>query len=286
MYNILTIDLEDWYQGIEIASCQWSKYEDRVERSTQLLLGMLDDGGMKATFFILGYIAEKFPRLVREIAGLGHEIGTHGYGHELVYKLNPTLFASDLRWSIDCLEQTIGNSITSYRAPYFSITAESMWAMEILVEHGIQRDSSIFPVSNYRYGVPNAPRYLNRIETQCGPILEIPVSTVRMLGRNMPLTGGFYLRFFPYCLIKWAIQRINDEGYPAVVYLHPWELDPGHPRLSLPLRIRLTHYHNLTSTEGKLRALLQDFDFGTTVDIVKGENCLQTYTDCVTQFSD
>ena len=257
MRNILTIDLEDWYQGIELIPCSWSRYEDRVEQSTHLLLGMLDRTGVTATFFVLGYVAERFPRLVKEIAESGHEIGTHGYGHELVYKLTPAQFASDLRQSINCLEQAIGTSIKSYRAPYFSITAESIWAMEILAENGIECDSSIFPANNYRYGIPDAPRYPNNIETQSGTVLEIPISTVKIFGRNLPITGGFYLRFFPYCLIKWAIQQINKEGHPAVVYLHPWELDPGHPKLDLPLRIKLPHYHNLTSTEGKLQALLR-----------------------------
>lgn len=285
MRNILTIDLEDWYQGIELTPSDWSKYENRVERSTQSLLKVLDKSGTKATFFVLGYVAERFPRLVREIAELGHEIGTHGYGHELVYKLTPAQFASDLRRSVDCLEQAIGNSVKSYRAPYFSITAESIWAMEILAEHGIEYDSSIFPVNNYRYGIPDALRYWNNVETQSGSLLEIPISTVRVLGRNLPLTGGFYLRFFPYCLVKWAIKQINREGQPAVVYLHPWELDPDHPRLSLPLRIKLPHYHNLASTEGKLRTLLRHFDFGPVMDVVKAKSVPQIHADFVTQMN-
>lgn len=283
MRNILTIDLEDWYQGVEITPSDWPKYEDRVEQSTGALLKMLDESETKATFFVLGYVAERFPQLVREIAELGHEIGTHGYGHELVYKLTPAQFASDLKQSIDCLEQAVGKSVSSYRAPYFSITKQSIWAMDILVEHGIECDSSIFPVNNYRYGIPDALRYPNNVRTQSGSLLEIPISTVRIFGRNLPITGGFYLRLFPYCLIKWAIQQINKEGHPAVVYLHPWELDPGHPKLDLPLRIKLPHYHNLTSTEGKLRALLRHFDFGPVVDLVKETDSSQIYADCVTQ---
>lgn len=261
MKNILTIDLEDWYQGIELMSHEWPECEDRIEQSARLLLEILDENTTKATFFVLGCVAEKFPGVVKEIAELGHEIGTHGYEHEFVYKLTPGQFASDLKRSIDCLEQIIGDSIGGYRAPYFSITEESIWAMEVLTEHGIEYDSSVFPINNYRYGIPSAPRYPHNINTQSGSLLEIPISTIKVFCQNLPLTGGFYLRFFPYCLIKRAIERINREGQPAVVYLHPWELDPGHPRLDLPLRIRLTHYHNLMTTAGKLRALLRDFDF-------------------------
>jgi polysaccharide deacetylase family protein (PEP-CTERM system associated) len=166
------------------------------------------------------------------------------------------------------LEQVIGNPIKIYRAPYFSITEKSIWAMEILTEHGIEYDSSIFPINNYRYGIPDAPRYLHNVKTQNGSLLEIPISTVKVFDRNLPLTGGFYFRLFPYYLVKRAIQRINEEGHSAVVYLHPWELDPYHPKLNLPLRIKLTHYHNLLSTERKLRALLQDFDFTSALNVV------------------
>ena len=176
MNNILTIDLEDWYQGIEISPCEWSKYEDRVERSVRLLLEILGESGTKATFFVLGYIAKKFPRLVREIAEFGHEIGTHGYGHQLVCKMSPAQFASDLKQSIDCLEQTISNPIKSYRAPYFSITAEATWALEILTEQGIECDSSISPINNYRYGIRDAPGYPHNIKTGNGSLLEIPTS--------------------------------------------------------------------------------------------------------------
>lgn len=272
MKNILTIDLEDWYQGIEIMPCEWHKYEDRLEHSVRPLLEMLDDKKTKATFFVLGYVAQRFPWLVKEIAERGHEIGTHGYGHEFVYTLTPAEFASDLARSIGCLEQTIGKPIRTYRAPYFSITEESLWAMDILVENGIEYDSSIFPIRNYRYGIPGAPRYLHGVKTRSGPLLEIPISTIKAFNGRLSLTGGFYLRFFPYPLIKRAIKGINGEGQPAVVYLHPWELDPDHPRLSLPLRVKLTHYHNLTSTKKKLRALLQDFEFAPVIDVVEKRN--------------
>ncbi len=268
MKNIITVDLEDWYQGIELEQCEWSRCEDRVERDADLLLEILDETETQATFFVLGYVAEKFPLLVRKIREQGHEIGTHGYGHQLVYNLSPNQFRSDLKRSLDCLEQTIGDGVRSYRAPYFSITEKSTWAMDILAGNGIERDSSVFPISNYRYGIPDAPRYPYSVETQNGSLLEIPISTVKIFGRNLSFTGGFYLRFFPYCLIKWAVCRINGEGQPAVIYLHPWELDPDQPRLDLPLRIKLTHYHNLMTTKGKLQALLRDFEFAPARDVV------------------
>ena len=268
MKNILMIDLEDWYHGIELQNSALAKCKDRVEQNVQKVLWILSENKTKATFFILGCVAEKFPSLVREIAELGHEIGSHGYGHEFIYKLTKAQFASDLKKSIDILEQTIGNPIKSYRAPYFSITEKSIWALEILTEQGIEYDSSIVPLNNYRYGIPDTPRYPHQIKTQNGgSLLEIPISTIKLFGRNLSLIGGFYLRFFPYSLIKRAIQRINREGDSAVVYLHPWELDPYHPKLNLPPRIKLTHYHNLLSTERKLRALLKDFDFAPAINV-------------------
>jgi polysaccharide deacetylase family protein (PEP-CTERM system associated) len=268
MKNILTIDMEDWYQGIELSHCDWSKCEDRLSRGTSLLLDILDDRHTSATFFVLGYIAEKFPEMVRKIAEMGHEIGTHGYGHELLYKLRPEKFVLDLKRSINCLEQIVGNEIKIHRAPYFSITPESLWVMNILVENGIEYDSSIFPISNYRYGIPDSPRHPYSIKTKSGSLMELPISTVNFCGKNISLTGGFYLRFFPYSLIKWAIKRINDEGHPAIVYLHPWELDPYHPRINLPFRIKFPHYYNLGSTEVKLRTLLNDFEFGPVRDVI------------------
>ncbi|MBD3183135.1 DUF3473 domain-containing protein [Candidatus Poribacteria bacterium] len=265
--NMLTIDLEDWYHGIELPNCQWSNCKDRIEYSVDLLLKMLKEENTKATFFILGHVAERFPDLVREISLMGHEVGTHGYGHDFVYELTPGEFSDDLRRSMEILEDIVNYPVKIYRAPYFSITNKSTWAIDILTRHGIEYDSSVFPISNYRYGIPRARRYIHSIKTKNGIITEIPVSTVRAMGGNLAFTGGFYLRFFPYYVIKRAIKSINSEGYPAVVYLHPWELDPGHPRLELPLRIRLTHYHNLGSTETKLRNLLREFQFDTATNV-------------------
>lgn len=272
MKNILTIDLEDWYQGIELPPSAWDNCESRIERNTHKILDMLSEKGVYATFFILGHVAENCPHLVKEISNLGHEIGTHGYGHQLVYKISPSEFSSDIKKSLCILEDITGKSVKGHRAPYFSITNDSLWALDILAEHGISYDSSIFPINNYRYGIPDAQRHPHNIKTQNGSILEIPISTVKLFGRNLSFTGGFYMRFFPYRIIKQAMRKINSEGFSAVVYLHPWELDPDHPRLNLPLRIKLTHYHNLASTEKKLRALLNDFDFQPAINMINEIN--------------
>lgn len=262
MKNILTIDLEDWYHGIELPQSSWTRCEDRIERNADKLLSYLSESKTKATFFVLGCVAEKFPSLVREIAEEGHEVGTHGYAHEFVYKLTKAEFELDLLRSIDCLEQCIGDKVKGYRAPYFSITKESFWALEVIGKHGIEYDSSIFPIKNYRYGIPDAKRFPNLVDTKNGQLLEIPISTIEISKQRFSFFGGFYLRFSPYCFIKQAIQWLNKQGQPAVIYLHPWELDPNHPRLKeLPLRIKLTHYYNLKSTERKLRRLLRDFEF-------------------------
>ena len=261
MKNVLTIDLEDWYQGIELSPPVWGKYEDRVEWHVFKLLEILDAQKTKATFFVLGYVARKYPSLIKEIADAGHEIGSHGYGHQLVYTLEPEAFVFDLKRSVHELEQIIGQPVQSYRAPYFSITRKSLWALDILAAHGITRDSSISPIYNYRYGIPDAPKYMHEIQTSHGSLLEIPPTAISWFGRCFSMTGGFYFRFFPYYLMKHAIQRMNQAGHPAVVYLHPWELDPDQPRLKLPPRISLTHYYNLRNTERKLNILLRDFEF-------------------------
>ena len=261
MKNLLTIDLEDWFHGIEIPRSSWCRFESRVEYSTQRVLDVLDEKKVKATFFVLGHVAETCPALVKRVSEAGHEIGTHGYEHRFVYRLSRSEFASDLVRSIGVLEDLTGIAVTGHRAPYFSINKSALWALDILAQHGIRYDSSIFPIRNYRYGMVNAPRHPHEIHTQHGVVLELPVSTVRQFGSNLSFAGGFYLRFFPYWLIRRAIKRVNNEGYPAIVYLHPWELDTEQPRLALPARIKLTHYHNLHSTESKLRALLDDFDF-------------------------
>ena len=259
--NALTIDFEDWYQGLEIPHTEWAGYEDRVVYAGRRVLEVLGETNTRATFFILGYVAEQHPEIVREIAEAGHEVGTHGYSHSFVYRQSPDLFRKEMTRAIRHLEDLTGLDVIGHRAPFFSITRESLWALEMLGELGIRYDSSIFPVLNYRYGIENAPRLPYKIDAGDKTLIEFPISTVKLLGRNVPIAGGAYFRLYPYAFTRRAFKSLNDNGHPAVFYLHPWELDPGHPRIPLPRRISLTHYLNLNKTEKRLRRLLRDFSF-------------------------
>jgi len=259
--NALTIDFEDWYQGLEIPYDQWDQYEDRIVAVGRRLLKLLDETKTRATFFVLGYVAEQHPEIVREIAAAGHEIGTHGYSHTLIYQQTPELFRQELSRAVHGLEDLSGKKVLGHRAPFFSITQKSLWALEILSELGIRYDSSIFPVVNYRYGIADAPRWPYEITVGENTLTEFPISTWQMWGRNVPIAGGAYFRIYPYALTRRALQSINRQGRPVTFYLHPWEIDPHHPRIPLPRRIALTHYFNLGATEGRLRRLLRDFKF-------------------------
>jgi polysaccharide deacetylase family protein (PEP-CTERM system associated) len=259
--NALTIDFEDWYQGLEIPHTDWQGYEDRLPESGRRLLRLLAEAGVRATFFVLGRVAEMHPELVREIVADGHEIGTHGWSHTLVYRMRPQEFGDELRRSIRLLEDLGGRPVIGHRAPFFSITRQSLWALEILAEAGIRYDSSVFPVRNYRYGIEDAERWPHTITAGPRQIVEFPISTWRIGGRNLPIAGGAYFRILPYGFTRQGLRAVNREGHAAVFYLHPWELDPEHPRIRLPRRIALTHYANLRSTAGRLRRLLRDFRF-------------------------
>ncbi|OGC83076.1 MAG: hypothetical protein A2W07_00130 [candidate division Zixibacteria bacterium RBG_16_43_9] len=267
--NVLSIDCEDWFHGLEIGMDNWQKFESRIEKSISKLLNLLEETGTKATFFILGYVAERFPRLVEDIAQKGHEVGCHGYSHQFVYKQSPNEFREEMEKSLGILEKLSGQKIVSYRAPFFSITQSSLWALEVLADLGILFDSSIFPVINYRYGIPKAPRFPHWIETKNGSrILEFPISTFKVLGKNIPIAGGAYFRIFPYSFTRAGIKSLNRENQPVIFYLHPWEIDPEHPKIELPLRISLTHYFNLSRTEAKFKSLLRDFRFSTLKEVL------------------
>jgi len=258
--NALTIDFEDWYQGIEIPMSEWGSFEDRIERVGERLLAILDEAGVRATFFVLGYVAEKHPHLIEKIRAAGHEIGTHGHSHTLIYKQAPEVFKSEITRAVRHLEDLTGEKVRGHRAPYFSITKDSLWALDILGELGIQYDSSIFPVLNYRYGIADAPRFPYTIKGEKHEFIEFPISTLKLPGFTMPISGGAYFRIYPYQVTKQAIKAVNRSGQPVTFYLHPWELDPDHPRIDLPRRIAATHYFNLRSTEPKLKKLLRDFE--------------------------
>lgn len=256
--NAFTVDFEDWYQGIEIPPERWGGFEDRMVRSGRAILDLLAEFGVRATFFVLGSVAERHPELVREIVRGGHEVGTHGWSHQLVYNLTPDEFRGEIRRSLDLLHELAGRRPIGHRAPFFSITRDSLWALDVLSEEGLRYDSSVYPVENYRYGIPDAPRWPHRVNPG---LIEFPLSTLRLLGRNVPVAGGAYFRIYPYAVTRAAFRALNRAGRVAVFYIHPWELDPDHPRIPLPRRIAATHYVNLHATVPRLRALLRDFRF-------------------------
>ena len=266
--NALTIDFEDWYQGLEIAPEEWGRFESRIVPTGRRLLEILDRANVKGTFFILGPVAEQHPEIVRDIAAAGHEIGTHGYSHRLIYTQTPDDFREEMKRAIGVVEQVTGQKISGHRAPFFSITNRSLWALDILGELGLSYDTSIFPVANYRYGIENAPRWPYDIEAGGRVLREFPVSTWRILGKNVPVAGGAYFRIFPYAVTRAGFRSINRLGQPAVFYLHPWEIDPAHPRIDLPKRIATTHYFNLKATERRLVRLLRDFRFAPMKEIL------------------
>lgn len=259
---VFSIDVEDWYQGIEIPMSEWDSFEKRVPGSMRRLLQLMDAHDVKATCFVLGKVAEDHPNVVRRIDEQGHEVATHGYSHEKVYNLTPDRFRSELRRSIDVLQDLTGKPVLGHRAPYFSITDESLWALDILYEEGIRYDSSIHPVMNDRYGIPDADRQPSHIETPSGySLLEVPVATFPLPRVNVPCGGGAYLRIYPYWLQSQFISALKRREEHVGIYIHPWEVDPTHPRLDLRHRVSLTHYWNLKSTYGKLERLFQDFSF-------------------------
>jgi polysaccharide deacetylase family protein (PEP-CTERM system associated) len=231
--------------------------------NTQKILDILDEREAKATFFILGWVAERLPKMVELITETNHEVATHGYAHQMVYKQTQQEFEQDLAKSIEILESISGTKIVGYRAPTYSIVEESFWAFDSLIKHNIRYDSSIFPINHDRYGIPNGERFPHKIHRENGTtIIEFPLSTLRFGTWNFPIAGGGYMRLLPYWFLKFGIRHLNRQQRPAIIYLHPWELDPQQPRISnLSHTTRIRHYLNLHSTANKLRKLIRDFEF-------------------------
>jgi polysaccharide deacetylase family protein (PEP-CTERM system associated) len=267
--NAFTVDFEDWYQGLEIHKIDtWHKFEPRIERNCVKILEILKAYDVKATFFVLGYLAEKFPDLIKMIHNLGHEIGSHGFSHTQVFRLSRGEFDSEIKRTNEAICKITGKQPIGFRAPIFSIIQQSYWAFDVLVANDFKYDSSIYPTLNYRYGVVKGNRFRHEITTETGrKIIEIPVATARFMRQSLPVGGGAYFRVWPYAVTGWAFRKLNRQGRPAVFYIHPWEIDPGQPRIQLPKRLSLTHYHRLPSTEGKLRNLLSDFRFSSMADV-------------------
>ena len=278
MLNALSVDVEDYFQ-VEAFSSRvdfedWNGFPPRVEDNTYRLLEILGEFGVKATFFCLGWVAERHPKLISRIAQEGHEVASHGYAHQPVYRQSRRAFRADIRRAKEILEGIVGKPVVGYRASTFSITEDTLWALEVIAEEGYSYDSSIFPIRHDLYGFPEAPRFPFMVKERypfldCGSLMEFPMSTFSFFGINLPMTGGGYFRFLPYALLKWAFRVSNARGEPFIFYLHPWELDPSQPRINgVPWRSRLRHYFNLRRAEAKLRRLLGDFRFTTVREVL------------------
>lgn len=272
--NAFTVDVEDYFHVAALSKSidrsDWDDLPPRVEANTRRLLDLFDRHRVRATFFVLGWVAERFPGLVREIDGRGHEIACHGMSHALVYEQSREQFAEETRRAKHVLEDLTGAGVSGYRAASYSITRQSLWALDVIVEAGFEYDSSVVPVRHDLYGIPGAPASPHRLETENGAALvEFPPTTVRLLGQNLPVGGG-YFRLYPYALTKRLLNRARGEnGEPFIFYVHPWEIDPDQPRVSAGLLSSFRHYVNLSKCEARLGRLLGDFRFGTVRDVLR-----------------
>jgi polysaccharide deacetylase family protein (PEP-CTERM system associated) len=282
MNNVLTFDVEEYFHAEAFAGVvrpeDWPTFGSRVVDSTERLLDILDYADVRATFFVLGWVAERQPGLVQEIHARGHELACHGYSHQMISRLTPQEFAEDVKRAKKVIEDIAGTHVIGYRAPTFSVTRQTLWSLDVLVDAGFRYDSSIFPIVHDRYGIPDAPRFAHRIPlfVKRIPIVghgctiaELPLSTLSVFGRRLPVAGGGYFRLLPYRLTRRAIRHLNTvERQPAVVYLHPWELDRHQPRLSVGPLTRLRHSININATEAKLCRLLADFRFAPAAQVL------------------
>jgi polysaccharide deacetylase family protein (PEP-CTERM system associated) len=264
--NALTIDVEDYFHVTaftgDVDRERWASLESRVERNTGRLVELFARHDVRATFFVLGWVAERYPAIVRDLYAAGHEIACHGLTHEVIYKQTPAVFRQETIRAKALLEDLTGTAVRGYRAATYSIVRETMWALDVLADLGFEYDSSIFPVRHDLYGVPDAPRAPYRVAS--GRMLEIPLTTLQIAGQRLPCSGGGYFRLLPYALFKWALRRVNQhDRMPAVFYCHPWEIDPQQPRIeTASFKSRFRHYVNLEATEARLGRLLQDFRWG------------------------
>ena len=271
--NMMTVDVEDYFQvsAFErvVSRAAWGTCESRVVANTNRLLDLFDDAGVKATFFVLGWIADRFGALVREIGARGHEIASHGYHHQLVYTLTPQQFRDDVRTAKRVLEDACGKPVLGFRAPSYSLVSSSLWALDTLIEAGYIYDASIFPIHHDRYGIPGAQRHPHILQRARGALIEVPASTTRVGNVNLPIAGGGYFRLLPYSWARWGIHRVNSlERQPVVFYLHPWEVDPDQPRMPVGTATRLRHYGGLASTAKRLQRLLRDFRFDSVATVM------------------
>ncbi len=273
--NIISVDVEDYFHPNEVQQSrgvrpdQWDSLPSRVEAATKRTLDLFARHQTQGTFFILGWVARKFPRLVRDIADAGHEIACHSHLHRLVYDLTPAEFRDDTRTAVDAISQACGIAPKAYRAPSYTITSRSMWALEILAECGFTHDSSIYPIHHDRYGIPGYSRRPVTVSTPSGPIVEVPIAAVELArGHVAPVGGGGYLRLLPYAYTAAGIRRLNmEERVPACIYFHPWEIDPHQPKLATGALARLRTYLGLAGMESKIDRLMTDFRFSTMAQV-------------------
>jgi polysaccharide deacetylase family protein (PEP-CTERM system associated) len=269
----LTVDVEDYFHVTafedRIRRADWDAYPSRVAANTRKILALLEAAAVRATFFVLGWVAQRQPALVRAIAAAGHEVGCHSYWHRLIYRQTPDEFRADLRRARDVLQDTLGRPVTAYRAPSFSITRQSLWALDVLIEEGFTVDSSVYPTFHDRYGIPDAPPGPHRIVRPTGALWELPLAVYRRGGYPLPVGGGGYLRLYPYWLTRHCLRALNAAGRPFVAYLHPWELDPDQPRLPGGMLKQFRHRVGLRRTAGRLARLVRDFRLGTATDLVR-----------------
>lgn len=272
--NALSVDVEDWFQvgafETVIDRKDWDGLECRVEANTDAVMAIFDEAGVKGTFFTLGWVAERYPALIRRIVDAGHELASHGWGHDRVFTMTPERYAEDLARTRKTLEDTGGAAVTGYRAPSFSIDKRTPWAHEALAEAGYAYSSSVAPVVHDHYGWPEAPRFAFK-PVAGSDLVELPVTTARLAGRTLAAGGGGFFRLLPYGFSRWAVRQVNEETQPAIIYFHPWEIDPAQPRVAnAPLRSKVRHYSNLKVMAAKLKRLVGDFEW-TRVDSVAAD---------------
>lgn len=273
--NAFTVDVEDYYQVEAFARTvrreDWEAFPSRVVRNTEVLLDMLARHGVRGTFFVLGWVAERHPELVKKIAQAGHEVASHGFSHNMITRQTPGVFRGETRRSKALLEDLAQRPVIGYRAATYSITPKTVWALDILAEEGFQYDSSVFPIRHDRYGIVDAPRLPYVAQCRNGMrITEFPISTARLFGANLPIAGGGYFRLLPYALSAAGLRGVNAEGAPFVFYLHPWEVDPAQPRMRAGLLSQFRHRVGLAGCAAKLERLLSDFRFTTAAEVLAG----------------
>lgn len=278
--NAITVDVEDYFHVSAFASSinrdNWDDHKMRVENNTGRLLDMFDERGIKATFFVLGWVAERKPEIVTEIHRRGHEVACHGFSHQLVYNQSIDVFREETIRSKALLEDISGVAVRGYRAASYSITQQSLWALDVLAEAGFEYDSSIFPVRHDRYGIPDAPEQPHSLSTPKGAsLVEFPLSTAHVFGYRLPVAGGGYFRLYPYWLTRAGLSQVNRRGLPFIFYLHPWEVDPGQPRVEASWFSRFRHYNNLDKCEARLHRLIRDFSFTTVCEVLQEQGLLQ-----------